>query len=182
MVTLFVVSVKRAAIYLLLSFVSLIVLLVCELLIECAEKYGIPHISTGDIFRANYLLGENYSIYETVIHGKALGRQLGIPTINQNIQNKQFILKNGIYATVCTLDGAKYYGVTNVGLRPTVDENGHKNIETHIIDFDKDCYGKNVKIEFISRIRDEIKFNSVDELKLQIQRDIKATKDFFINH
>jgi riboflavin kinase/FMN adenylyltransferase len=136
-------------------------------------------LAQGDIQKANYLLGEYYAICETVIHGKALGRTLGIPTINQNIQGKQFILKNGIYATLCTVDGVKYHGVTNLGLRPTVDDDGHKNIETHIIDFDKDCYGKNIKIEFVSRIRDEIKFESVDALKIQIKRDIQSAKDYF---
>lgn len=139
-------------------------------------------LADGDIVKANSLLGEHYTICETVIHGKALGRQLGIPTINQNIQGKQFILKNGIYATICTIDGIKYHGVTNLGLRPTVDDDGHKNIETHIINFNEDCYGKNVKIEFVSRIRDEIKFDSVEALKLQIQRDIQATKDYFKNN
>ena len=139
-------------------------------------------LSEGNIVKANSLLGENYTICEPVIHGKALGRTLGIPTINQNIQGKQFILKNGIYATICTLDGNKYHGVTNLGLRPTVDDDGHKNIETHIIDFNGDCYGKRVKIEFVSRIRDEIKFESVDALKNQIQKDIQATKDYFENN
>ena len=139
-------------------------------------------LAEGDIQKANYLLGEYYTICETVIHGKALGRTLGIPTINQNIQGKQFTLKNGIYATLCTVDGIKYHGVTNLGLRPTVDDDGHKNIETHIIDFNEDCYGKNVKIEFVSRIRDEIKFESVEALKCQIQRDVQSAKDYFQNN
>lgn len=133
----------------------------------------------GDISKANSLLGKNYSICETVVHGKALGRKLGIPTINQNVQEKRLILKNGIYATLCTIDGKLYQGVTNVGIRPTVDNNGIQNIETHIIDFDGDCYEKKVKIEFLSRIRDEMKFDSVDALKDQIQKDIRETIHYF---
>ena len=133
----------------------------------------------GNIVQANSLLGKNYSICETVIHGKALGRKLGIPTINQNVSEKRLILKNGIYATICTIDGKQYRGVTNVGIRPTVDDNGLQNIETHIIDFDGDCYDKIVKVEFISRIRDEMKFDSVDSLKSQILKDISATICFF---
>lgn len=136
-------------------------------------------LSEGNVFAANSLLGKNYQICETVIHGKALGRTLGIPTINQNIKSKQFILKNGIYATLCTIDDVSYKSVTNVGVRPTVDDNGHKNIETHIIDFDGDCYGKEVKIEFLSRIRDEMKFDNIDALKEQIKKDIIATMRFF---
>ena len=136
-------------------------------------------LTEGNIFSANALLGKNYSICETVVHGKALGRKLGIPTINQNLQRKRLILKNGIYATLCTIDGKQYRGVTNVGIRPTVDNDGRQNIETHIIDFDGDCYGKNIKIEFLSRIRDEMKFDSVDTLKNQIQKDISDTICFF---
>ena len=136
-------------------------------------------LASGNIEKANLLLSANYSIVETVVHGKQLGRTLGLPTINQNIKSKNLILKNGIYATICTIDNRKYYGVTNIGVRPTVDDNQFKNIETHIIDFDSDCYGKIIKVEFIHRIRDEIKFNSIDELKSQIQQDILTTKTFF---
>lgn len=139
-------------------------------------------LSNGEIQKANSLLSSNYSITESVVYGKQLGRTLGIPTINQNIESKKLILKNGIYATICTIDNEQYYGVTNVGIRPTVDDNGHKNIETHIIDFHGDCYGKIVKVEFVTRIRDEMKFDSVDALKEQINKDIITTKEFFKNN
>ena len=139
-------------------------------------------LSNGEIQKANSLLSANYSITEMVVYGKQLGRTLGIPTINQNIESKKLILKNGIYATICTIDNEQYYGVTNVGIRPTVDDNGHKNIETHVIDFNGDCYGKIIKIEFVSRIRDEMKFDSVDALKAQIYNDIITTKEFFKNN
>lgn len=139
-------------------------------------------LSNGDIQKANTLLSANYSITEMVVYGKQLGRKLGIPTINQNIESKNLILKNGIYATLCTLDNKKYYGVTNIGIRPTVDNNGHKNIETHIIDFQDDCYGKIIKVEFIARIRDEMKFDNIDALKSRITQDINLTKEFFKNN
>ena len=138
-------------------------------------------LTQGNIKKANSLLGENYTVYETVIHGKALGRTLGIPTINQNVQGKQFILKNGIYSTICTVEGKKYFGVTNVGFRPTVEDNGHKNMETYIIDYEGDCYDKMVKVEFVHRVRDEMKFDSLDALKTQIQKDINATIHYFNN-
>ena len=138
-------------------------------------------LENGDVEKANMLLAANYSITETVVKGKQLGRKLGLPTINQNTKNKDLILKNGIYSTICTIDNDKYYGITNVGIRPTVDNNQVKNIETHIINFQGDCYGKKVKIEFVSRVRDEIKFNNVEELKSQIQRDIQTAKDYFNN-
>lgn len=136
-------------------------------------------LNEGDIEEANYLLSRNYSISESVIHGKALGRRLGIPTINQNVHSKNLILKNGIYATICYIDGQKYYGVTNLGVRPTVEYTDNKNVETFIIDFSGDCYGKTVRLEFIHRIRDEMKFESVDALVAQIQKDIEDTKKYF---
>lgn len=136
-------------------------------------------LSNGYIETANSLLSANYSISETVVLGKQLGRQLGIPTINQNIESKKLILKNGIYATICTFDNKKYYGVTNVGVRPTVDSNGHKNIETYLIGFKDDCYGKIIKVEFVSRIRDEMKFDNVDTLKNRVNQDIEITKQLF---
>ena len=133
----------------------------------------------GDIEKANCLLGSNYSIDEEVVHGKALGRTIGIPTINQNVTAKKLILKNGIYATLCHFDGKKYMGVTNIGVRPTVEDSNHKNVETYIIDFNGDCYGKSIKVEFISRIRDEMKFDSIEALKNQILKDIEETKRIF---
>lgn len=138
-------------------------------------------LAEGNIKKANSLLGENYTVYETVIHGKALGRTLGIPTINQNVQGKQFILKNGIYSTICTVEGKKYFGVTNVGVRPTVDDDGHKNMETYIIDYEGNCYDKMVKVEFVHRVRDEMKFDSLNALQTQIQKDINATIHYFNN-
>ena len=92
------------------------------------------------------------------------------------------ILKNGIYATLCTFDQKTYLGVTNIGNRPTVEDNGRKNIETHIIDFNGNCYGKSIKIEFIERIRDEMKFGSIEELKSQVQADILTAKELLNNY
>ena len=136
-------------------------------------------LKDGDIVHANHLLSDNYSICEPVVHGKALGRTIGIPTINQNVKSKILLLKNGIYATICTIDNKKYYGVTNVGVRPTVDDSSCKNVETFIIDFNEDCYYKYVKVEFVSRIRDEKKFESINALVKQIQLDIETTKKVF---
>lgn len=136
-------------------------------------------LEVGDIKRANALLSSHYSITEPVIHGKALGRRIGIPTINQDIQSKELILKSGIYGTVCTIDNQRYYGVTNVGVRPTVESTEVKNIETFILDFDRDCYGKPIKVEFIFRVRDEMRFESIDELKEQIQKDVLTVKSYF---
>jgi riboflavin kinase/FMN adenylyltransferase len=136
-------------------------------------------LSEGNIEKVNELLETRYSITETVVHGKALGRKLGIPTINQNVNYKKLILKNGIYATICTVDDKQYYGVTNVGVRPTVENTASQNVETYLINYDGDCYDKNVKVEFCNKLRDEMKFENVDALKAQILCDIEATKKYF---
>lgn len=136
-------------------------------------------LANGEIENANRLLGDNYCVAEEVIHGKALGRTLGIPTINQDIKSKQLLLNNGIYATICTVREKQYFGVTNIGVRPTVEMSDKKNIETYLIDYNDDCYGEIVKVEFVSRIRDEKKFADVESLKRQIFADIERVKNIF---
>ena len=160
---------KRASIVPLLTFDSDII----------SSTYIRQLLSVGLVEKANRLLGSNYMISEVVVHGKKLGRTIGIPTINQNVLSKCFILKNGIYITACTIDGNLYPAVTNVGVRPTVDQDGVQNVETHVIGFNGDCYEKTVKIEFLSKIRDEMTFDSVIDLKAQIEQDIAVAKQYF---
>ena len=160
---------KRATIVPLLTFDSDII----------SSTYIRQLLANGMIEKANKLLGSNYTVSEKVVHGKKLGRKLGIPTINQNVSSKSMILKNGIYVTACTIDGVSYPGVTNVGVRPTVDSDGTQNVETHVIGFDGDCYEKVVRIEFLTRIRDERSFESVDALKARIECDIDAARQYF---
>ena len=134
----------------------------------------------GDMKTAALLLGRPYSLTAPVVHGKALGRTLGIPTINQNVPDGKLMPLGGIYATRVWIDGKPYIGVTNVGHRPTVDSlSAPVNCETHILDFDRDLYGETVTIEFHHRLRDEKKFNSLDELKTSVQGDIAAAKLYF---
>ncbi len=134
-------------------------------------------LSQGSVEEANRLLGSRYSVCEPVIHGKALGRTIGVPTINQSVTSKELILGKGVYATICTLGGKQYLGVTNHGTRPTVENTEKSNLETYIIDYNGFCYGQNVKIEFTSKIRDEIKFESIHALKNQIEKDISTVKN-----
>lgn len=136
-------------------------------------------LEKGLVEEASLLLGSRYSVCERIVHGKALGRTIGIPTINQNITQKELLISRGTYATVCTLRGERYYGVTNFGTRPTVESSERKNLETYIIDFSGDCYGEDVKIEFASRLRDEMRFDSVESLRDQIEKDIESTRSYF---
>lgn len=129
----------------------------------------------GDIGSANQLLGYNYSFTGKVVEGKKLGRQLGFPTANlESPDPDKLVPANGIYAVKVLIDRKKLNGVLSIGNRPTFD-NGPRSIEVHIFDFADDLYGLNVTVEFISFLRDELKFNSADDLVLKMKDDeIKA--------
>ncbi|MCC3864883.1 bifunctional riboflavin kinase/FAD synthetase [Terrisporobacter petrolearius] len=127
-------------------------------------------IYAGRVDEIKNYLGRNYAIEGTVIHAKQLGRTLGFPTANLRLQENLIIPKRGIYATKVYIGNEVYVGATNIGYNPTV--NGEKmSVETNILQFDKDIYGKTIKLEFLERIRDEKKFKDLNELKLQLKMD-----------
>lgn len=127
-------------------------------------------IYAGRVDEIKNYLGRNYAIEGTVIHAKQLGRTLGFPTANLILQENLIIPKRGIYATKVHIGNEVYVGATNIGYNPTV--NGEKmSVETNILQFDKDIYGKTIKLEFLERIRDEKKFKDLNELKLQLKMD-----------
>lgn len=131
------------------------------------------YIQNGNIEKANNMLGRNFSVSGSVIYGNQIARQLGFKTANI-IYNKCMIKpKYGVYKGFVNYDGKKYKAIINFGTRPSVDKNLIETLEAHIINFDKDIYGKNIEVEFTSKIRDEIKFHSINELKKQIEKDIK---------
>ena len=134
-------------------------------------------LSKGQMKAADNLLGHMYYISGTVEKGKALGRQLGFPTINIVPDEKKFLPKYGVYSSTIIIDGVgKYNGITNIGVRPSVDDGDRPNVETFIYDFSEDIYGSEVKICPKSFIREEIAFSSIDELKEQIAKDIETAK------
>lgn len=130
-------------------------------------------IADGDIPSANRLLGDNYRISAEVIHGRQLGRTIGIPTINQQFGERQLIAGYGVYATRTIIDGKIYLSVTDIGIKPTVQNNQIPLAETHIIGFSGDIYGRCIDVIFDRRLRKEMKFSSVEELKKAIENDIK---------
>jgi len=138
---------------------------------EIVSSSKIRHlIAEGNITKANELLGRPHTIIGNVIKGKQLGRTIGFPTVNLNY-NKEYILpKGGVYYTVIEYDNHLYRSITNIGYNPTV-EGGKLSVESHILNFDKLIYGEVVKINFINRIRDEVKFNNIDELRKQLLKD-----------
>lgn len=134
-------------------------------------------IANGEIEKASLLLGRNYSLTEEVVSGQRLGRQLGFPTINQSFKDGKCVPAHGVYVSAITVEGERRYGITNIGVRPTVD--GHTLCaETNIFDFSGDLYGKAVKVEFLTFLRKEKKFSSVDELRAQVLWDIERAKSY----
>ena len=131
----------------------------------------------GNVKEANELLTVPFSITAPVEHGKALGRKMGTPTFNQTLPTHMIIPANGVYLTQCTVDGISYYGVTNIGTRPTVDTDAPINIETHLLQFEGDLYQKELTVEFLDYIRPEQHFKSIESLQTQIQQDIKTAQE-----
>jgi riboflavin kinase / FMN adenylyltransferase len=129
-------------------------------------------LMSGEINTANELLGMPYSLQGRVIKGDRLGRLMGFPTANLDIEFKyKLIPAEGVYAVSIEHDQAKYQGMLYIGYRPTVG-GIRKNIEVNIFDFDKDIYGENLKIFFHQSIRGDIKFDDLEALKLQLQKDM----------
>ncbi len=128
-------------------------------------------VSSGQIKRANKLLGRAFSFEGEIIHGAKLGRRLGFPTANQLYPENLAELPFGVYVVECKLDNERFFGVANVGIKPTVSSENIPLCETYIFDYSGDCYGKNMEIGFLEFIRTEMRFSSVDGLKKQIEND-----------
>ena len=131
-------------------------------------------IRRGDMPSANKMLGRCFSYDFQVVHGDARGRTLDSPTINQFFPEEFVIPAYGVYASRTLVDGREYASVTNIGIRPTI-ANSEKRSETNIIGFEGDLYGKNIEVSLVKKIRDEMKFNSLEELKAQIGIDREKT-------
>lgn len=129
---------------------------------------------SGDINAANELLGFNYFINAAVTHGNHIGRTIDFPTINQDFAEGQLVPRFGVYSTLVPIGGRLMPAVTNVGVKPTIAGERRPLAETHIIGYNGDLYGKNPDVCFRSFIRPEMKFDSLDELKAQISRDISS--------
>ncbi|MDD3192444.1 MAG: bifunctional riboflavin kinase/FAD synthetase [Oscillospiraceae bacterium] len=128
-------------------------------------------IAAGEMEKAERLLGHRYFLDFPVEHGKALGRKLQFPTINQPIPPQMLLPRLGVYATMAEVDRKMYAGVTNIGVRPTVEQGMAPRAETYLIGFTGDLYGKSVPVAFLSFLRPEQKFDSVEALREQIARD-----------
>lgn len=133
----------------------------------------------GDMERAAQLLGMPYVMAGTVRHGKGLGRTIGAPTLNLIPDPHQLIPAYGVYATRVSVEGQEYAAVTNVGVRPTVDDHGGVTVESHLIDVTTACYGSECRVAFFRRLRGEQRFPDLAALQAQIARDIAQTRVYF---
>ncbi len=136
-------------------------------------------LKAGDIESANALLTYPYYLRAPVLHGKELGRKLGLPTINQAISPSRTPMARGIYYTKTEIDGTEYISVSNLGERPTVENGAEVNLETHILGFDGDLYGKTVTVRFFGRGREEMRFDSIEELRAAVMLDCESAREFF---
>jgi riboflavin kinase/FMN adenylyltransferase len=133
-------------------------------------------LEDGDIASGTAMLGYGYSLQGVVVAGNRLGRTIGFPTANMKLYEPlKLVPGRGVYVVEVEVLGKKYRGMTNIGLRPTVGGTS-TTIETHILDFDEDIYGLPLRITFFRRLRDEIHFPSLDELKAQLEKDRAACR------
>ena len=134
-------------------------------------------ISGGDMTAAAALLGRPYSFTLPVLHGRRLGSRLGSPTINQMFPDDRAVPAYGVYAVLCGREGKLYGGVTNIGVKPTVDDTNTPVCETHIFDFNGDLYGKEVRVYLCKHLRSEKRFESLDALRAQIAKDADLARE-----
>ncbi len=136
------------------------------------------NLINGNLAAANAMLGKPYRLYGTVTYGQRIGKTIGFPTINLSLaDNEQLVPANGIYLSSLTLQGRHYFGLTNIGISPTLKNMAQIEIETHILDFNGDIYDTRIELDLLERIREERKFGSVEELKAAIRADIKTGRE-----
>jgi riboflavin kinase/FMN adenylyltransferase len=135
-------------------------------------------VSEGRVDEAAALLGHQYCLLGTIAEGRQRGREIGFPTANLQTSN-ELIPPNGVYATTLTVDGVVHAALTNIGVNPTFGDSTAVTVETHILRFDGDLYGREVQLGFVQRLRDERRFDDVDGLKAQIEADRRSAERLF---
>jgi riboflavin kinase/FMN adenylyltransferase len=133
-------------------------------------------LDTGNIQKANNFLGREYELSGLVVKGKKLGSKIGFPTANLQLNNDLYLPKFGVYEISCKVNGNLFKGILNIGITPTVLNSKKVKIEAHLFNFNENIYDKNIVIQLKKFIREEIKFNSIDDLIKQINIDISSVK------
>lgn len=147
---------------------------------DISSTFVREEISKGNMEKANELLGYDYFVEGTILHGRKLGKAvLGIPTINLIPPVEKLLPPFGVYVTQTEWQGRQYPGISNVGCKPTIEGENPIGVETHLFDFSEDVYGNDVKVSFLSRVREERKFDSLEALKTQMEADIQYGREYF---
>ncbi len=133
----------------------------------------------GNMEEVQTLLGRPFSIRGEVIHGRRLGRTFGMPTINIQPPEEKLLPPNGVYGSTIIIDDIKRYGVTNIGFKPTVGSEPRPGVETYILDYTGDLYGQEVEVNLHHYMRSELKFDTIEQLKEQMQRDMEYAIQYF---
>lgn len=139
-------------------------------------------IADGNMEEAARYLGHPHTLTDTVGYGYRIGRSIGAPTINTSIPDGVIVPRHGVYATRVWLPEGPKAAVTNVGVRPTFDTDEHLTVESNILDFNGNLYGSQVRLEFLSFLREEKRFSSPEALGQQIQKDIADSREYFLLH
>ena len=151
--------------------------------ITVSSTYIRSLVGMGQMARAERYLGHPHVLTQEVRHGRRIGHTIGVPTVNLVVPPHVLVPSHGVYVTRVFLPGGESYpAVTNVGTRPTVNNGTDITVEPWLLGFDGDLYGAWVRVEFHKRLRDEIRFDSLDSLRAQIQKDAKATMEYFEQH
>ncbi|MGI6664683.1 MAG: bifunctional riboflavin kinase/FAD synthetase [Christensenellaceae bacterium] len=149
--------------------------------IPISSTYIRKALRIGDVTAAARMLGRPYSMAGEVVTGRKVGRTLGFPTINMEIPEEKLAPEYGVYATEVIIAGKCYQGVTNIGLRPTVETRENVICETYLFDTEENFYGKTAEVFFLQQIRREEKFSSLQALQEQIEKDKRAAQIYFAN-
>lgn len=132
-------------------------------------------LAQGDMRKVHKLMGRHFYLRGKVITSDKRGRTLGFPTANLDIKPRQALPGNGVYATMTQVDGKQFVAATNVGTNPTFGDS-EKRVETHLLNYEGDLYGKEIRVEFVQKLRDEQRFASPEELKAQMRKDVQETE------
>lgn len=146
--------------------------------IDISSTYIREEIQKGNIEKGNQLLGYPFTVRGEVVPGRQLGRTIGMPTTNLIPIKQKLLPPNGVYISATIVHGKKYGSVTNIGYKPTVGATTVKGVETYIFNYDMDIYGETIDVQLLQYIREEKKFDSIDDLKNQMQKDIALAKSY----
>ncbi len=133
-------------------------------------------IQNGNMEEANLLLGYPYFLTAPVLHGTGIGTKMGVPTVNQQPPEEKILPPNGVYASVATIDDQTFYGVSDIGTKPTIEGEHPLGVETHIFDFDRPVYDREIRVSFLKFLRPEMQFDSREDLKRQIEKDCESAR------